>query len=74
MVVHEKQHQSLALGSSQIMILDDCPLKSAADQGPVISLTGNTRMSMMLFPFIQPVFQPYIHTILLQNKATQINQ
>lgn len=41
-VVHEKQHQGFALGSSQFMILDNCSLKRAADQGPVISLEGNT--------------------------------
>lgn len=46
-IVHEKQHQSLALGSSQFMILDNCPLISATDQGPVINLKGNTRKSVI---------------------------
>ena len=41
-IVHEKQHQGLTLGLSQFMILDNCPLKSATDQGPVINLKGKT--------------------------------
>ena len=39
--VHEKQNQGFTLGSSQFVILDNCSLKSAADQGLIISLKGN---------------------------------
>ena len=40
-IVHEEQHQGFALVSSQFKIQDDCSLKSAAHQGPVIDLKGN---------------------------------
>ena len=44
-VVHEEQHQSLNLGTAEILVLDDSFLEHSADQGPVFSLEQN-RMSL----------------------------
>lgn len=51
-IVHEKQQQVFALASSQFMILDNYSLKSAADQGPVVNLKGNTLESQHRFKHI----------------------
>lgn len=70
MIVHEKQHQGLALGSSQVMILDNCPLKSATDQGPVISLKGKQSRKSVIdsnFFTIDPTL-----VIILQKRYTRI--
>lgn len=40
-IVHEKQNHVFTLGSSEFIILNNRPLKSAADQGPVINLEAN---------------------------------
>lgn len=42
-IVHEKEHQGFTLRSSQFLILNQCSLKGAADQGPVISLIENNK-------------------------------
>lgn len=45
-IVHKKQYQGFTLGSIEFMILNNCLLKSAADQGPVISLKQIPQMSV----------------------------
>lgn len=37
-IVHEEKQQVFTLGSSKIIILDNCSLKHVAHQGPVVSL------------------------------------
>lgn len=37
-IVHEKQDQGFTLRSSQFRVLNNCLMKTAADQNPVISL------------------------------------